>query len=430
MRRLLSLVKNDMSLLNRNNNYKEKKKRVAEYAGSGQIQPPLSGDLSITEIETVSPSNEASVTEQASVSGAEGLQAPASVMAPTGDLSISETNTTSPLDKADVVRSGTTVPATSENEVPDFVKAGSYEELVKKDPSWSRSAYLHKLEKYRRENGLPDLSYLETINILKGQDPYETEAERQKREKNLKIAERINAVGSFLNALVNYNRVSRGHVGYTPDKGTEGYNRIQRLRQGREQLARSNAKDYLGIMAQDRAERAKAEAAAAAKQQREREYQYKEEVLKFKIENAKNERDRKAAADELARLKFDYQKEKDAAMLEERRRHNKATEKISRERISGGSGSNKYLELETRDGKKRFTPGEHGSNWVHRAYQEMLKQPGGKDFEIQKLWGNGSSAPTEQEMYEAITKYNESQWKYKYKSSRYGSGSDDKPPLD
>jgi len=42
----------------------------------------------------------------------------------------------------------------------------------------------------------------------------------------------------------------------------------------------------------------------------------------------------------------------------------------------------------------------------------------------------GSSTPSEQEMYEAITKYNESQWKNRYKSNRYGGSGSEKPPLE
>lgn len=320
------------------------------------------------------------------------------------------------------------------DKTPAWVKAGSYEELVKTNPNWSRGQYAHELSKYRRENGMPDLSYAEWANIIKGQDPYETEAERQKREKNMRIASQINAVGTFLNALVNYNRVKSGHVGYTPDKGTETYNRLERMRLGQQQLARSNAKDYLGAIAQDRADRAKEAAAAAAAKEKERNFELKKADLEWKIQNAKNEAGRKAAADELARLKFEYQKAKDAAALKETKRHNQATEKIGRDRVKngGGSGTKRYLELETSSGTKRYTPEEHGNNWIHQAYQDMLKEPEGKKFAVQKYGGimGGSSVPSDQEMYDAITKFNDSQWKNQYKSNRYGGGGQEKPPLE
>ena len=194
---------------------------------------------------------------------------------------------------------------------PSWINAGSYEAAAKQDPNISRGQYAYELGKYRREQGQPDLSYAEWSQILKGQDPYETEAERLKREKNMRIAKNINAIGTFINALVNYNRVKNGRVGYTPDKGTDTYNRLERIRMGQEQLAQSRAKDYLGAMAQDRAERAKAEAAAAAAQKAERDYQFKVKELEWKMENARTEAERKKAADDLAAAKFAYQKQQD-----------------------------------------------------------------------------------------------------------------------
>ena len=339
----------------------------------------------------------------------------------------------------------------SRDNTPEWVKAGSYEDLVKINPNVSRTQYAYNLAKYRREQGQPDMTYQEWANILKNQDPYETEAERQKREKRLRRAEILNGVGAVLGNLVNYVRTRNGNVAMNLDDGTQGYNRLDRLRQGREQLARSNAKDYLGIIAQDRAERAKEASAAAAAAQRERDYRFKEAELKVKIENARSDRERKAAADELARMKFKHQKETDAAKLKETQRHNQAQEAVSWHRAKNGGGNNKYLELETSEGKKRYTPGEHGTNWVHKAYQDMLKAvekeahsrygdktetrigSDGKEykvkladehvkkFKIEKNGGGmfGSSTPSEQEMYEAITKYNESQWTNRNKTDRY-----------
>lgn len=339
---------------------------------------------------------------------------------------------------------------------PAWVKAGSYEELVKTNPNVSRAQYAHALSKYRREQGEPDLSYQEWANILKNQNPYETEAERQKRESRLKRAAILNGVGSVLGNLVNYVRARNGNVAMNLSDGTEGYNRIERIRQGQEQLGRSYAKDYLGAIAQDRAERAKEAAAAAAAQQRERDYLMKEAELKIKIENARSERERKAAADELAQMKFKHQQANDAARLKETQRHNRAQESVAWHRAKNGSGSNKYLELETSEGKKRYTPNEHGTNWVHKAYQDMLKEvekearsrygdktetridADGKErevkladeyirnFKIEKNGGGlfGSSTPSEQEMYEAITKFNDSQWAKRNKTDRYKQKSD------
>lgn len=238
---------------------------------------------------------------------------------------------------------------------PSWVTAGSYEEAAKTDPNISRAQYAYEVSKHRREQGLPDLSYAEWGNIVKGHDPYETEADRQKREKNMRMAKNINAIGSFINALVNYNRVKRGSVGYTPDKGTDTYNRLERIRLNQEQLARSNAKDYLGYIAMDRAERAKEQAAAAAAAQAKQNYELKVQELEWKKENAKTEAERKKAADELAKMEF-----------EETQRHNKEMEKTARIRANktgtGGSDSSKVV---------TSAIGDDGSVWTRNSKLSM-----------------------------------------------------------
>ena len=130
---------------------------------------------------------------------------------------------------------------------------------------------------------------------------------------------------------------------------------------------------------------------------------------------------------------MEWQQQNEDRNFEEKQRSNKANEAIRRERASKtGSGNKKYLELQTGNGVKQYTPEEYGSNWVHKAYQDMLKEPGGKEFAVHKHGGyfGGSTAPSEQEMYEAITRYNDSQWKNRYKSNRYGGKSNDNPPLE
>ena len=312
---------------------------------------------------------------------------------------------------------------------PSWINAGSYEAAAKQDPNISRGQYAYELSKYRREQGQPDLSYTEWSNIIKGQDPYETEAERQKRERQMKTAKILTGVGSVLGNLVNYVRAKNGHVAMNLDSGAAGYNRLDRIRQGQDQLARSRAKDYLGAMAQDRAERAKAEAAAASAQKAERDYQFKVKELEFKIENAKTEGERKNAELELKKVVADRKEELDRAKLEETKRNNDARNAILKARVEKqGSGTKKYLELQTNGGTKRYTPDEYGNNWIHRAYQDMLKDAtdyaqdkfgDSVDKDGKKSWENyvdefkvakknmwGSSTPSEQEMYEAITKYN------------------------
>lgn len=392
-----------MGIFGRFRNYKDKKKAEQETLQQPVTEAPAE-ELSVTDMTAPSPQDKADKSPQAPIQTGELT---AAAKAP--DLSIKQDNT------------------------PAWVNAGSYEELVKTNPNVSRGQYAYELSKYRRSQGQPDLSYAEWSNILKGQDPYETEADRQKRERRMKTAKILTGVGSVLGNLVNYVRAKNGHVAMNLDDGTQGYNRLERIRMGQEQLARSNAKDYLGAIAQDRAERAKQEAAAAAAKQAERNYQMKVNELEWKMNNAKTEAERKKAADDLAAQKFAWQKQKDEATLKETQRHNKASEATARARVERtGSGNKKYLELKTGTGTKRYTPDEYGSNWIHKAYQDMLKEPGGKDFAVTKYGGfmGGSSVPSDQEMYEAITKYNDSLWKDQYKSSRYGGNKEEKPPLE
>lgn len=390
------LSEDDMSgLLERNRQYKERKEK--DEPTSGQTEPAGASDVVVNTIRAGLPPVERNPVDFVRLASN-----------PVNTLPLHVDNT------------------------PGWVKDGSYEKVAEKIPGLSRAQYGHMVSKYRREQGEPDLSYQEWADILKGQNPYETEEERQKRESRLKRAAIINGVGSVLGNLVNYVRARNGNVAMDLGDGTEGYNRIDRIRQGQEQLGRIYAKDYLGVIAQDRAERAKEAAAAAAAQQRERDYLMKEAELKIKIENARSERERKAAADELARMKFKHQQESDAARLKETQRHNRSMEGASWYRAKNGNKIGEYLELETREGVKRYTPNEHGTNWVHKAYQDMLRQPGGHDFIVRKFYGSNSNTPSDQEMYEAITRFNESQWKNRYKSNRYkgGSGSEEKPPLE
>ena len=392
-----------MGIFGRFKNYKDKKKAEQESLQQPATEAPAE-ELSVTDMTAPSPQDKADKSPQAPMQTGELT---AAAQAP--DLSIKQDNT------------------------PAWVNAGSYEELVKTNPNVSRGQYAYELSKYRRSQGQPDLTYAEWSNIIKGQDPYETEADRQKRERRMKTAKILTGVGSVLGNLVNYVRAKNGHVAINLDDGTKGYNRLERIRMGHEQLARSNAKDYLAAIAQDRAERAKQEAAAAAAKQAERNYQMKVNELEWKMNNAKTEAERKKAADELAAQKFAWQKQKDEATLKETQRHNKASEATARARVERtGSGNKKYLELKTGTGTKRYTPDEYGSNWIHKAYQDMLKEPGGKDFAVTKYGGfmGGSSVPSDQEMYEAITKYNNSLWKDQYKSSRYGGNKEEKPPLE
>lgn len=292
-----------MGIFGRFRNYKDKKKAEQETLQQPATEAPAE-ELSVTDMTAPSPQDKADKSPQAPIQTGELT---AAAQAP--DLSIKQDNT------------------------PAWVNAGSYEELVKTNPNVSRGQYAYELSKYRRSQGQPDLTYAEWSNIIKGQDPYETEADRQKRERRMKTAKILTGVGSVLGNLVNYVRAKNGHVAMNLDDGTKGYNRLERIRMGHEQLARSNAKDYLAAIAQDRAERAKQEAAAAAAKQAERNYQMKVNELEWKMNNAKTEAERKKAADDLAAQKFAWQKQKDEATLKETQRSNKEREAISRARV-------------------------------------------------------------------------------------------------
>ena len=323
------------SLGQRYNEYEEKKNRAKESVNKDQAQGPYTENLSTTETAVISPTGESVSPEPIGL----GASAPASVIAPAGDFSITETNTPSPLDKVSVQNPATSETAVQEKEVPDFVKAGSYEEFVKTNPDISRGQYAYDMAKYRREQGLPDMTYPEWVNIIKNQDPFETEAERQKREKRMKRAYILNGVGSILGNLVNYVRARNGNVAMKLDDGSQGYNRLDRLRQGREQLARSNAKDYLGAIQLDRAERAKEEQQKILREQQKKAMEMDMMRLQVAIDNAKSDSERRKFEQDLATKKFEYQQQLDKEKLAEQRRHNQAQESISRDRAENGGGN-------------------------------------------------------------------------------------------
>lgn len=308
---------------------------------------------------------------------------------------------------------------------PEWMKVG-YENLVKMAPDWSPARYAHETAKWRRDNGQPDMSYEELATLFKGRDPYETEKERRSRVRRERGAIIAQGLGSVLGNLINYARAKNGHVAMRLEDGSQGYNRLQRLREAQQQTARINANAYLDAMGRDRAERAKAEQRAAAAAAAQRDYEMKEAELRIKIDNAATQEARRAAEAELKKLQFEHKKKYDELDLQEKKRHNKQMEANAR----NGRQSEKYIELATSKGSRRYTPDKDGSNWIHKAYQDMLKEPGGDKYKVSKMSGLlNSSAPTDAEMYEAITRWNSDSWKDQYKSDRYKGGSEP-PPLE
>ena len=210
-----------------------------------------------------------------------------------------------------------------------------WNDAVKANPNLSLSKYISGTAAYRRENGMEDYTDAELTSLLKGRDPYETEAERQQREKRLRRAAIINGVGSFLGNLVNYVRARNGNVAMNLSDGTEGYNRLERIRQGQQQLARANAQDYLGAITRERAERAKEEQQKILREQQKKAMEMDMMRLQIAIDNAKSDAERRKFEQDLATKKFEYQQQLDKEKLAEQRRHNQAQESISRERETG-----------------------------------------------------------------------------------------------
>ena len=147
-----------MGIFGRFKNYKDKKKAEQESLQQPATDAPAE-ELSVTDMTAPSPQDKADKSPQDPIQTGE-----LTVAAQAPDLSIKQDNT------------------------PAWVNAGSYEELVKTNPNVSRGQYAYELSKYRRKQGQTDLTYAEWSNIINGQDPYETEADRQKRERRMKTA--------------------------------------------------------------------------------------------------------------------------------------------------------------------------------------------------------------------------------------------------
>lgn len=326
-------------------------------------------------------------------------------------------------------------PKLESNVAPDFVRMG-YDEWAKQHPNTSRGEYAYALSNYRRKNGQPDLSYAEWQNIIKGNNPWETEADKKKRERREKAAFLIDGVGGLLGNIVNYVRAKNGHVAMPGFDVGKAYDRLNLLRQGQEKIANRNYQAYMDAIVRDRAEKAKKDAAAAALAAEQRKYQHAIDLEGLKQNSPYNKAriDTQAAQSEYYRTRTaglqsdnEYKPKKQEAELKLLgARTNQANAAARR-----SAGTDKYVEIETPDGVMTYSPAKNGSNWIQEAYHEMLAISG-KDkspYKVNKLFGAGSEAPTDQEMYDAITRYNADQWKNQFRTGRYGEGNN-APPLD
>lgn len=217
--------------------------------------------------------------------------------------------------------------------VPSWVTAGSYEEAVKSTPKLSRADYIHGVSKYRRDHGLPDMDRKEVNDVLQWRDPYETEEQRLKREKRMRTAQILTGVGDVLGNLVNYVRARNGNPAMDLSGIREGYNRIDRIRQGQQQLANVRAKEYLDALERDRTQRVQEDLRKAQQEQAERAHQLEVQRLKIKMDSAKSDAERKAFADALKKAEFEWKVQKENAQLKETERANRAREATANARV-------------------------------------------------------------------------------------------------
>jgi hypothetical protein len=177
----------------------------------------------------------------------------------------------------------------AKTEVPSLWSM-SYADAIKQQKNITPQQWLYETSKYRRENGLDPLSY-EEIGLVasSGKDIGKSEEERKKEEKRLYGAELFNSLGGFLANLVNYGRTRQGHAAMNlAEVGKAGQERINKIREYRDKLAKANYDDYIANVARDRAESARRETLQASReaQQTKTEQWLKEyELKKNKIDN-------------------------------------------------------------------------------------------------------------------------------------------------
>ena len=131
--------------------------------------------------------------------------------------------------------------------------------------------------------------------------------------------------------------------------------------------------------------------------------------------------DHDAAQKELVRqFKIDYsllsqgQKEKLESIKDKHRRGQISLSKALelKNRITTESRKEQFIDVPSRDGRtsKRYSQKENGNNWITTAYKDVLEMTGGDNspYKVKKesgFYGSGSTTPTNQEMYESISKY-------------------------
>lgn len=166
------------------------------------------------------------------------------------------------------------IPGTPQNNGSADWRSLDYDSAVKFNPDLSVSQYISGASQYRKENNQPGFSDMELYALLGGKDPYkskkeldEEEKQRSKDEKRLRAGYYVDSIGNLLANLINYTRTTKGNPamdlrGLSMNRGRldNERNRLQQLRLYHDNLARSNYKDYMDKLKEQRAR----EAAAAA----------------------------------------------------------------------------------------------------------------------------------------------------------------------
>jgi hypothetical protein len=163
-----------------------------------------------------------------------------------------------------------------------------YKEAKAQDNSLRWTDWVRGASAYRKANGQDPVTLEEIVNDLQGHDPLKTDEEREKEERRLRRAGRLNAVSTFLAHLANYVRTKNGHASMSLDGlGQKGQQRIDLLRQYHDKLDRQGYEDAVTSFVKDRAYEAEREAAEKAEAYKQLQLELQKENLAFSI--AKNE---------------------------------------------------------------------------------------------------------------------------------------------
>ena len=136
-----------------------------------------------------------------------------------------------------------------------------YDSALKYNPDMSRGQYISDVSKYRQEKNLAPMSYDEVFQALDGKNPYITPEEEKKREKRMKAATYVDAIGGVLANLVNYVRTTNGNPSMNLSSLGKNEQRINAVRDYYTALDNSQYKQYLAMIDKERALQAEQDAA-------------------------------------------------------------------------------------------------------------------------------------------------------------------------